>query len=417
MFEPSDSDPLATPARPPSAAGRLGVYIHFPYCLSKCPYCDFASHASRRQSIDGAAYANAVVGELADRASCVAGRVVQSIFFGGGTPSLWDARELGRVIRCIRSTLPVTPALEVTVECNPSSLDDETALQLADVGVDRLSVGVQSLRADHLRYLGRLHDAEGARRAVRAALSSGASRVSADLIFGIPGQSPEDAAKEVLEVLQLGVTHLSCYQLTIEAGTPFGELARCGRLPLADECVVAEAYIAIDEALAAGGMHHYEISNYARPGDECRHNLGYWSGNEYLGLGCGAVGFIKKIPVQADAAARGARDMGVRWRNTTSPTGYLEQARTGEIVTGAVDREDLDAEALLRERIMLGLRLDSGVDIDEAAAGLGILGWSNARTQAAAGLVQRGRLIRAGGRVRIPKRAWLWTDATAAHLF
>ena len=190
----------------------------------------------------------------------------------GGTPSLWDPEELGRVVAGVRATFRVAENFEVTVECNPSSLDNRRASRLVEVGVDRLSVGVQSLRDHHLRHLGRLHDAEGARRALRAALTSGASRVSADFIFGLPGQSPAEAQGEALELADLTIAHLSCYQLTIESGTRFGELARLGRLRLADEAAVADSYLAIDEALEMRGFRHYEDSNYGLAGHECRHN-------------------------------------------------------------------------------------------------------------------------------------------------
>lgn len=235
------------------------MYIHFPYCLAKCPYCDFVSYSSSREAIDSKGYADAVILELTARVGRANGRVVGSVFFGGGTPSLWEPHQLGRVVHAIRSTLDVTDTLEVTVECNPSSLDDRQASSLAYEGVNRLSIGVQSLREDRLHYLGRLHDGDGARRAIRAAMNSGAARVSADFIFGLPGQAPDDARREVLELLELGLTHLSCYQLTIEPGTRFGELARRGRLPLADEGAVVESYAAVQDALEAHGLRHYEI--------------------------------------------------------------------------------------------------------------------------------------------------------------
>lgn len=395
------------------------MYVHFPYCLAKCPYCDFVSYSSSRETIDGKGYADAVLLELAGRAGGATGRIVSSVFFGGGTPSLWEPRELGRVVHAVRSTLDVideggasrtassSPAatLEVTVECNPSSLDDRQASSLANVGVNRLSIGVQSLREDRLRYLGRLHDGDGARRAVRAAMNSGAARVSADFIFGLPGQTPDDARREVLELVELGLTHLSCYQLTIEPGTRFGELARRGRLPLADEGAVAESYAAVQDALEANGLRHYEVSNYALPGDECRHNLGYWHGDEYLGLGCAAVGFL----LRQEPNEPGCRRSGVRWRNHASPRAYVEQTQANET-------EELDAETLMRERIMLGLRLDSGVDIDEAAKDLGAEGWTEERERAARKLERCDRLVRERGRIRIPKHAWLWTDAIARDL-
>jgi putative oxygen-independent coproporphyrinogen III oxidase len=386
------------------------VYVHFPWCLAKCPYCDFVSYASERAAIDQAGYADAVIRELDARAERLGPRVVESVFFGGGTPSLWDAHELGRVLARVRERFETTTAeLEVTVECNPTSLDEDRARALVDVGVNRVSIGVQSLRDDRLKYLGRLHDARGATQALEGALRAGVPRVSGDLIFGTPGHSPEQARQEALELADVGLAHLSCYQLTIEPGTRFGELARLGRLPLADDGAVADAFLAIDEALEARGLRHYEVSNYARPGEEARHNLGYWRGDEYVGLGCAAYGFA----MTDDESPRG-----VRWRNATLPVAYVAATRTmGGERTCETEREALDGETLLRERIMLGLRVREGVDIAQAALELGVEGWNPKRERAAAWLEERGRIERSGSRVRIPRRAWLWTDDTAARMF
>jgi len=382
-------------------ARKAGVYVHFPYCLAKCPYCDFVSYAKDRATIDHAGYADAVLEELRARAGSVGGRRVETIFFGGGTPSLWEPRELGRVLRGIRETLGCTAELEITVECNPTSIDEDRARALVDQGVNRVSIGVQSLRDERLRYLGRLHDAAGARAAVAGALRA-VPRVSGDLIFGLPGQSPEESRTEALELCDLGLTHVSCYQLTIEPGTRFGELAKRGRLPLADDGAVAEGFLAIDEALGARGFRHYEVSNYAQPGQEARHNLGYWRGDEYLGLGCAAYGFVLSEP--------GA---GLRYRNEPLPEKYV--ARAGAI--GEAPGEPLDGPTLMRERIMLGLRMDGGIDLDEAADDLATPGWTAERDRAASWLVERGRVVREGGRLRVPRAAWLWTDDTAARLF
>jgi oxygen-independent coproporphyrinogen-3 oxidase len=362
-----------------------------------------------------ATYADAALRELEARAAGAAGRVAHSLFFGGGTPSLWEPQQLGRVVQAVRSSLPCSPDLEVTVECNPTSIDEERARALVDVGVNRLSIGVQSLDDGRLRYLGRLHDAGGGARAVRDALRAGVPRVSGDLMFGLPDQGPNEARAEATALAELGPTHVSAYQLTIEAATRFGELARRGRLPLADEGAVAESFLAVDEALGTLGFDHYEISNYARPGDEARHNVGYWRGDEYLGLGCGAYGYLRVERTQARAERRG-----VRWRNPASPDRYVEAARAA--LPDAPDalsetREDLDAATLLRERIMLGLRMAEGLDVDEAARELGTPGWTPERERESAKLVARGRLEREGSRVRIPRAAWLWADDTAARLF
>ncbi len=377
---------------------RASVYLHFPWCLAKCPYCDFVSYAAPRDAIDHRGYADAVLRELDARARSFEGRAIASVFFGGGTPSLWEPTELGRVLAGLRSRLAVTSDLEVTVECNPTSLDRDRANALADVGVNRLSIGTQSLRADQLKFLGRLHDPSGARAAIEGALASRVPRISTDLIFGLPEQSPEDAASQATELAGLGLRHLSCYQLTIEPGTQFGELARRGRLPLADDGRVADAFLAVDEALAAKGLAHYEISNYAVAGEEARHNLGYWRGEEYLGLGCAAYGFVR------------TPSGGTRWRNPPAPGVY----QSG---TQAATEEPLDPLALLRERIMLGLRLATGFDLAAAGADLGVEPFTPERTRAIELLVGRGRLVREGSVLRIPRAAWLHTDDTAARLF
>jgi oxygen-independent coproporphyrinogen-3 oxidase len=378
---------------------RASVYVHFPYCLEKCPYCDFVSYKTPREKIDHAAYADAVIAEIETRAKSFEGRRIASIFFGGGTPSLWEPRELGRVIARARSAFDVSDDLEVTVECNPTSLDAARCDALADAGVNRLSIGVQSLRDPELKFLGRLHDANGALSAVRAAIASRVPRVSADLIFGLPDQSPEDAATQALALVDLGLRHLSCYQLTIEPETRFGELAKRGRLPLAQDGAVAEAFLAIDEALSSRGFRHYEISNYAIAGEEARHNLGYWRGEEYLGVGCGAFGFARE------------GTHGTRWRNEILPEKYVQNATNPTMTT-----EALDAGALLRERIMLGLRIAGGFDLAAAGDDLGVDPFTSDRRRAIEKLVARGRLVAHGPHLHIPPNAWLFADDTASRL-
>ncbi len=395
------------------------VYVHFPYCLAKCPYCDFTSYASRRDDIDHAGYADAVLAELRGRARALGARgralEVATVFFGGGTPSLWEPAELGRVLEGVRATFPCAPDLEVTVECNPTSLDASRAAALRDVGVGRLSIGSQSLDAEELRFLGRLHDPAGALAAVRAALGIQGLRVSSDLIFGLPGQAPEAAAAQAATLAELGLRHVSAYQLTIEAGTRFGELAKVGRLPLADDGRVAEAFLAVDEALVARGFEHYEISNFARPGERARHNVGYWRGEEYLGLGCGAVGALEHDDRRA----------ATRYRNPTSPADYMLRATAlGEAVTLGLEGEGLSLEVeplspetRLKERIMLGLRLAEGFDLAAAAGEVGVEAFTPERERAIARATARGRLVREGTRLSIPRAAWLFTDDTAARLF
>jgi putative oxygen-independent coproporphyrinogen III oxidase len=414
------------------------VYVHFPWCLAKCPYCDFVSYVG--DGGESSRYADAVIRELSARAPLFDGRRIESIFFGGGTPSLWDSHELGRVISATLGELLVSEGAEITVECNPTSIDERRASALAASGVNRLSIGVQSLRDERLRFLGRLHDAKGAIDAVRGAMRAGIKRVSADLIFGLPGQSPSEACAEANELADLGLDHLSCYQLTIEPGTRFGELARKGRLPLAEDDAVAEAFLAIDETLSARGLQHYEISNYAAAGQEARHNLGYWHGGEYLGLGCGAYGFVHASGRLPASGAGRPPPLGIRWRNVPVPERYMSLAEAawrrppavsssnvlafphgcgpaGDGGFSASTEEALDGETLLRERIMLGLRLREGIDIDASARELDVVGWTPARERAARALEERGRIVRDGPRVRIPRRAWLWADDTSSRLF
>lgn len=394
------------------------IYIHFPWCLAKCPYCDFVSYAADREDIDHAGYADAVVREAEGRARQLEARgrslEIGSIFFGGGTPSLWEPRELGRVLDRLRAVFPIKADLEVTVECNPTSLDEARARALRDAGVGRLSIGTQSLRGEQLKFLGRLHDPDGARRAIEAALASGIERVSTDLIFGLPEQSTEDARDQALALAGTGLQHLSCYQLTIEPGTQFGERKKRGLLPMADEAIVADAFLAIEEALESRGLRHYEISNYAAPGEEARHNLAYWRGDEYVGLGCAAFGFAR------DATRTGR---GLRWRNAIEPKKYVAATNTlrddvlGEGDGVSMFAEELDGLALLRERIMLGLRLAEGVDLGRAGSELGIDPWTPERLRAVERLVDRGRLTRQGDLLTIPRAAWLFTDDIASRLF
>jgi putative oxygen-independent coproporphyrinogen III oxidase len=386
----------------------IGVYVHFPWCLKKCPYCDFVSFARERPAIDHAGYAGAVLAELERRRPALEGRRLASVFFGGGTPSLWDPAELGRVLAAVLRAAEASSDVEVTVECNPTSLDEARARALVDQGVNRLSVGVQSLDTERLRFLGRLHDADGGIAAVEAALRAGVPRVSADLIYGVATASgppsPEASAAEVARVARTGVTHVSAYSLTIEPGTQFGELARRGRLPIAPDDAVADAFFAVEEALGAAGLAHYEISNYARPGDEARHNLGYWRGDDYLGLGTAAFGTLSR----EDGSA-------VRYRNLPDPERWAKAALGGGDLVES--EEPLDPATRLRERIMLGLRLADGFDLEGSARELGVPAWPADRRRAADRLAERGDLAIEAGRLRVLGAARVRADGIAASLF
>jgi putative oxygen-independent coproporphyrinogen III oxidase len=391
-------------------AAPLGVYVHFPWCLKKCPYCDFLSVAMARESIPHRAYADAVLRELAARLPSLARDYrLETVFFGGGTPSLWQTEELGRVLDAILRAFAGRTAdqVEVTAECNPTSLDLDKARALYAAGVNRLSLGVQALDAERLAFLGRLHDPAGGLDAARAALSSAMPRVSLDFIFGVAGQRPEQAAEEARTLAALGTTHLSAYALTIEPGTDFGARAKKGRLPLLDEAEVADSFVAVDEVLTQAGFDHYETSNFARQGDVSRHNLGYWRGYDYLGLGTGAWGTV---------TLGGGR---VRYRTTPSPERFLASSferpfEQGPDTTAVV--EPIDAETSLRERVMLGLRLAEGLDLDGAAAELGVEALPAERRRALERLVSRGQVEVVAGRLRIPKSRWLFADGIISDL-
>lgn len=380
----------------------LSVYVHFPWCLRKCPYCDFATSPRARDDIPHEAYADAVLRELEGRAALLQGGRLRSVFFGGGTPSLWQPRQLGRVLRGIRAAFgtAVDDDVEITVECNPSSLDVEIAQALCEEGVNRLSVGVQSLNDDELRFLGRLHDRQLALLALRAALAA-CPRVSADLMFALPQQPEARFLEYVDQLLEMGLHHVSAYALTIEPGTPFGSDARKGLLVQAPDELYANLFQSIEARFGAAGLGHYEVSNYATPGEESRHNLHYWRGESYLGLGAAAVGCLS------------AHGQGRRYRNHPDATRYMERAATPDV---EVFEEQLDAQALIREALMLGLRVADGVDLAALAARVGVdprLG----REAALKRRLARGDVVIEGTRLRVPHARWLMLDGIVADLF
>lgn len=388
---------------------QLSVYVHFPWCLRKCPYCDFATSPGTREQIPHARYARAVLDELAARAQQVQGSTLRSVFFGGGTPSLWEPAALGEVLHGICAAFACEPReLEVTVECNPSSLDAERARALCGVGVNRLSVGVQSLHDDELRFLGRLHDRALALAALDAALATGA-RVSADLMFALPGQPQARFLDHVDRLLERGLSHVSAYALTIEPATPFGADLRKGLLKQAPEELYASLFVAIERRFEARGLGHYEVSNYARAGEESRHNVHYWRGGSYLGLGAAAVGCLEE--------RAGAR----RYRNHPDAERYMERAAAarsnGTALAGLeVFEEKLDAQALIREALMLGLRMDEGVDLDALERRAGV-DPRRGRARALERRTARGDVVLEGARLYVPKARWLLLDGIVADLF
>jgi oxygen-independent coproporphyrinogen-3 oxidase len=267
----------------------FGIYIHWPYCAAKCPYCDFNSHVRREVSEER--YLASVLREMAWYAGLAPGRMVSSIFFGGGTPSLMQPATAGRVLDAIGGHWAVAPDVEITLEANPSSVEADRFAGFRAAGVNRVSLGVQSLHDEQLQFLGRLHNAAEARAAIDIA-NANFERVSFDLIYARPGQALDDWRNELTEALKLAAGHLSLYQLTIEPGTAFHRLHAAGKLHVPQDDDAASLYELTQEICETAGLPAYEISNHARPGEEARHNLLYWRYGEYAGIGPGAHGRI-----------------------------------------------------------------------------------------------------------------------------
>ena len=332
---------------------EFGIYIHFPYCLSKCPYCDFASRAEH--VIPQARYTRAVLRELSERAAEFAGRTAISIYFGGGTPSLWDPECVDLVLRQIHERFEVAAAPEVTLEANPGTTDEGRFAAFRSAGVNRLSIGVQSFAAPQLVSLGRRHSGDDAVRAFRTARGAGFTNVSLDLIHGAEGQTPQGAARDAAAAVALRPEHLSCYSLTLTGlaeDVPMAKAVRRGEVLLPDEEAQAAMGDAVRGELRRGGYERYEISNYARAGFEAVHNSLYWRGLEYAAAGCGACGFRR---LSGDGAV--AR----RWMNDRSPEKYLD--RVEQTGLGEAQSEELGREEHLRERLFTGLRLATGLDL------------------------------------------------------
>jgi putative oxygen-independent coproporphyrinogen III oxidase len=322
----------------------LAVYIHWPFCRSKCPYCDFNSHV--REGIDEARWSRALLADLDRQAEQVPDREVVSVFFGGGTPSLMPPETVAALIERVKASWPVAPSLEVTLEANPNSAEAERFAGFTAAGVNRLSLGIQALDPAALEFLGRRHDREEAIAAIRLAHAT-FPRTSFDLIYARPGQSVAAWQEELDEALSLAGEHLSLYQLTIEPGTAFGNRAARGETLAADEDTAVALFEFTQERLAAAGLPAYEISNHARPGAECRHNLAYWRYEDYLGVGPGAHGRV----------TRDAGKVAIRQRRT--PEAWL--AAIERHGTAIDDMTPIAPETAVEEMLMMGLRLVEGI--------------------------------------------------------
>jgi len=325
----------------------LALYVHWPFCVSKCPYCDFNSHV--RESVDQEMWCNALLADLAHEASILPGRRLGSIFFGGGTPSLMPPATVAAVLDAAERAWGFEPGIEITLEANPSSVEAARFADLAAAGVNRVSLGLQALDNETLAFLGRAHDVTEGLAALDTAQAV-FERVSFDLIYARPDQGLADWHAELARALSFGTEHLSLYQLTIEPGTRFQTEALAGRLVLPDDDRAADLFELTRALTASAGMPAYEISNHARTGAESRHNLTYWRYQDYAGIGPGAHG----------------RRAGVATQRRRKPENWIEAvARNGH---GIEQEDELAPQERAIEAILMGLRLAEGIDLDRISA-------------------------------------------------
>jgi len=331
----------------------LALYLHIPYCLSRCHYCDFNTYVlDPPQSRE---YARALAAEVRHYGAAIEDpRRVETIFLGGGTPSILPAEDLCALLEACRAAFPVSPEAEVTLEANPETVTAEAFATLLRGGFNRVSLGVQALQAGLLQVLGRPHTPARAAEAFAAIRAAGFQNVNLDVMFGLPGQSLRDWCRTLEGVLALGPEHVSTYGLTIEDGTLFGRLSREGALRLPAEEAHLAMYREALRFLPASGYGRYEISNFARPGLECRHNLTYWRQGEYLGLGAGAHGYIG----------------GIRYMNHRLPAAYIAAVRSQGIAVATRERPSPLEQA--EEALMLGLRLAEGIGISAFTVRFGL---------------------------------------------
>lgn len=363
---------------------RAGLYVHVPFCLTRCGYCDFNAHAGL-DHLKGR-YLEALAREAETTSPDWNDRRFISIFLGGGTPTTLRPAAIEQLLRELRERFEVTAGAEVTCEANPDTVDTRSLAALLAAGITRLSMGVQSFDPAVLRALERIHSADSARRAYADARSAGFDDVNLDLIYGANGETLASWRRSLGEALALGPEHLSCYALTIEPGTPLGAKVAAGEVPAPDPDLQAAMFELACGLLARAGYRHYEVSNWALPGHECVHNLGYWEGRPYLGLGAGAHSYRDRR----------------RWWNVRPPARYIELAAAGRSPVGGEERLTLEEARL--ERVLLGIRSAEGLPVEEVPA------------DAARRLVERGLAILERDRLALTERGMLLANEAVLAL-
>jgi putative oxygen-independent coproporphyrinogen III oxidase len=332
----------------------FSLYVHIPYCAAKCPYCDFNVHVASK--IPEAEYCEALLKELQfySQSDDWRGRKLKSVFFGGGTPSLFSSQSIGGILDAAAALYPLIDNVEITLEANPGTEDWKNFSGYRSCGVNRLSLGVQSFQPHLLKFLGRLHSADETRQALKTIEQVGFENFSMDLIYAVPGESLADLQADLTEALAWQPPHLSAYNLTIEERTVFHHWFKHGKIrPLPEDEEISMAEV-IEATLAQAGLERYEISNYAKPERQSRHNSTYWQGGDYLGIGAGAHSFVSRD---------GNGVLGLRWRKERSPVRYMEKvARDG---TSVVESESLNRERAAAEFMFMGLRMTRGVSVED----------------------------------------------------
>ena len=363
-IRPSENNMQNTKCRGDFLSGTdlISLYVHIPFCLRKCRYCDFLS--APQTDIDRERYVKALIREIKTQKDCPAGRPVDTVFFGGGTPSVLSADQIGRIIDALREVFLILPDAEVSLETNPGTADFEKLSAFKEAGINRLSMGVQSMHDEELHLLGRIHTAEQALEAFKTARAAGFDNINIDLMSALPGQTFDSWADSLRQAVEWRPEHISAYSLIIEPGTPFSALYEAGELPpLPDEETDRKMYHYTREYLAQHGYGRYEISNYALKGRECRHNSGYWTGHPYLGFGIGAASYVN----------------GARFSNIPDFETYIvEMEKAGipaeiEQVYEKVRTEihSLTEQEKMEEFMFLGLRMTAGVKTSDFASRFG----------------------------------------------
>lgn len=332
--------------------GPFGLYLHVPFCITRCGYCDFNTYTpAELGGVNPDAWLDALRRELELASVRLGGPTVHTVFVGGGTPSLLGHARMSRMLDAVRAQFDLAVDAEVTTEANPESTSPEFFEAIRGAGFTRVSLGMQSSAPRVLRVLERVHSPGRPVAAAREASAAGFAHVSLDLIYGTPGETDDDLLGSVDDAISAGVDHVSAYALIVEDGTALARRVRSGELPAPDDDVLARRYELVDARLSQAGFSWYEVSNWSRPGGECRHNLGYWDGGQWWGAGPGAHGFVGNV----------------RWWNVKHPNTYASALETGELPVA--DFEELSDADRHTEEVMLGLRLRAGLAVSRLSAG------------------------------------------------